>query len=231
MLLPAAKDVGAAEFVTTRSAWVAVATTSAAVAVLFDVLGSVTAELTLAVSLIAVPAAVPAFTFSTTVNVPEPAARLGFVQVIVPVPFTAGVMHDHPAGAEIDWNVVFAGVLSVRLAVVAVLGPLLVTTCVYVMLLPACTGTGLAVFVIARSAESATCTVAVAELLVEFGSVVGAALTESVSVIVVLDAVPGFTFTTNVNVAEVFAAKLAMLQTYCGLLKVHVHPAGPVIET
>src|SRR5271165_381872 len=104
MLLPAAKEVGEAEFVTTRSAWVAVATTSAAVAVLFDVLGSVTAELTLAVSLIAVPAAVPAFTFSTTVNVPEPAARLGFVQVIVPVPFTAGVMHDHPAGAEIDWN-------------------------------------------------------------------------------------------------------------------------------
>src|SRR5271165_4783210 len=99
------------------------------------------------------------------------------------------------------------------------------------MLLPACTGTGLAALVTARSAESATCTFTVAELLVEFGSVVGASLTESVSVIVVPVAVPAFTFTTKVNVAEVLAARVAMLHTYKGLLKTHVHPAGPVSET
>jgi hypothetical protein len=62
------------------------------------------------------------------VKVDDPGAKLGFVQVIVPVPFTAGVVHDHPAGIVIDWNVVFGGVVSVMLTVVAVLGPLFVTT-------------------------------------------------------------------------------------------------------
>jgi hypothetical protein len=129
-LLPAANEVGDAEFVTIRSACVAVATTSAAVAVLLELFGSETEDVTLAVSVIAVPATVPAFTFRTTVKVPEPDAKLAFVQLIVPVPLTAGVVHDHPDAAEIDWNVVFAGVVSVKLAVVAVLGPLLVTICV-----------------------------------------------------------------------------------------------------
>jgi len=64
-LLPAATDVGKAEFVAIRSAWVAVATTSDAVALLLLKFGSVTEELTLAVSLMAVPAAVPAVTFTT----------------------------------------------------------------------------------------------------------------------------------------------------------------------
>ena len=69
-----------------------------------------------------------------------------------------------------DRNVVFGGVFSVRLALVAALGPALVTTCVYVMLLPAITGTGLAEFVTDKSAESATCTLAEAVLLPGFGS-------------------------------------------------------------
>ena len=58
-LLPAATDVGDAEFVVTRSACVASATTSAAVALLFVRTGSAVVEVTLTVSLIAVPAAVP----------------------------------------------------------------------------------------------------------------------------------------------------------------------------
>ena len=94
--------LGDATSVVMRSACVARATTSAAVAVLFARLGSVTAEVTQAVSLIAVPAAVPAVTFSPTVNVPEPAAKLGSVQVMVPVPLTAGVVQDHPAGNVMD---------------------------------------------------------------------------------------------------------------------------------
>ena len=110
-----------------RSAWVAVATTSAAVALLFAEFGSLVDELTLTTLLIAVPAAVPAFTLSTTVKVPAPGASFALVQLMVPVPFTAGVVHDHPAGNVIDWKVVFAGVVSVRLALVAVLGPELVT--------------------------------------------------------------------------------------------------------
>lgn len=116
--------------VVTRSAWVAVATTSAAVAVLLARLGSVVDELTVAVSLIAVPAAVPAFTFTATVKLAVPGAKLGSVQVMVPVAPTAGLVHDHPTGKVTDWKVVFGGVLSLRLAVVAVLGPALVTTCV-----------------------------------------------------------------------------------------------------
>lgn len=54
--------VGAAEFVTTKSDCVAVATTSDAVALLFAGLESVIDVLTLAVSLIAVPAGVALFT-------------------------------------------------------------------------------------------------------------------------------------------------------------------------
>jgi hypothetical protein len=54
--------VGEGEFVTIRSDCVPVATTSAAIALLLAEFGSVTAELTVAVSLIAVPAAVPAVT-------------------------------------------------------------------------------------------------------------------------------------------------------------------------
>lgn len=48
-LLPGATEVGDAELVTTRSASVLVATTSVAVVLLFAVLGSGTAEVTLAV--------------------------------------------------------------------------------------------------------------------------------------------------------------------------------------
>ena len=129
-LLPAATEDGDATFVVTRSAWVARATTSAAVAVLLAELGSEIAELTVAVLLTAVPAAVPAVTFKATLKLAEPAAKLGSVQLMVPVAPTAGVVHDHPAGGVTDTNVVFAGVVSVRLAVVAVLGPAFVTTCV-----------------------------------------------------------------------------------------------------
>lgn len=129
-MLPAETELGEAVLVATRSACVISATTSAAVAVLLAVLGSGTDELTVTVSLIAVPAAVPAFTLTFTVKLEEPDAKLGSVQLMVPVLPTAGVVHDHPAGIVMDWNVVFGGVTSVRLAEVAALGPALVATCV-----------------------------------------------------------------------------------------------------
>jgi hypothetical protein len=129
-LLPAATDVGEATFVTIRSACVARATTSAAVAVLLAEFGSEVDELVVAVSLIAVPAAVPAVTFKTTGKLAVPGAKLGFVQVIVPAAPTVGSVQDQPVGmVDNEKKVVFAGVFSVKVAPVAVLGPALVTTC------------------------------------------------------------------------------------------------------
>jgi hypothetical protein len=213
MLLPAATELGEAELVTTRSACVARATTSAAVALLLAALGSVVEVPTVTVSFTAVPAAVPAVTLTTTGKLAVPGAKLGFVQLIVPALPTVGRVHDHPTGTVVsEKNVVLGGVFSVNVALVAGLGPAFVTTCAYVMLLPASTGTGLPTFVTERFAESATCTLALALLLVELGSVVGDALTESVPVMVVPEAVPAFTLTVKVKVALALAARLAMVQ-------------------
>ena len=63
-------------------------------------------------------------TFSTTMmSAATPEATLGLVQLIVPVPPTAGVVHVHPAGGEIDWKVVLAGVACVNVAPAAAAGP------------------------------------------------------------------------------------------------------------
>jgi hypothetical protein len=67
----------------------------------------------------------------TTISAVAPELRFDeSVQVTVPVPPTAGVVQVHPTGAETDWNVVFAGVASVKLTPAAAAGPLLVTLCV-----------------------------------------------------------------------------------------------------
>jgi hypothetical protein len=73
-----------------------------------------------------VPAAVPAVTVTTTGNVlVEPGATLGLVQLMDPV-----VVQVHPAGTGLsELNVVLTGIASVNVAVVQLLGPLLVTTC------------------------------------------------------------------------------------------------------
>jgi hypothetical protein len=64
---------------------------------------------------------------TTTMFAEAPTARLGSVQVTFPVEPTAGVVQVQPAGAKTDWNVVFSGVASVKLTVVAAAGPLFVT--------------------------------------------------------------------------------------------------------
>jgi hypothetical protein len=56
--------------------------------------------------------------------VAEPAAKLEFVQVSVPI------VQVHPEGPVRVWAVVFAGTVSTRFTLVAVLGPLFVTSCV-----------------------------------------------------------------------------------------------------
>jgi len=125
-LLPALTDAGDAELLVIKSACDAVATTSVAVALLLPALGSVVAELTLAVSVITVPARVPAFTLTMTGKLAVPGAKLELVQVIV-----APKTHAQPGGIGLrEIKVVFAGTASEKLAFVATLGPALVTTCV-----------------------------------------------------------------------------------------------------
>ena len=83
------------------------------------------------VSLMMVPDAVPAVTFTITVKLAvTDGARVDMVQVIVPVPPTAGVVHDQPVGGVIETNVVFVGTVSVTLTDAALPGPPFVTVCV-----------------------------------------------------------------------------------------------------
>ena len=126
-MFPAVTGFGLAEFVTPRSACPAVATPISTLVDLSLVFLSNVAEAAVAVSVIIVPEAVPAFTLTTTGKVlDEPGATLGFVQLIDPA-----VVQLHPAGTGVnDTNVVFAGNASVKVALMQLLGPPLVTTCV-----------------------------------------------------------------------------------------------------
>src|SRR5438105_3040463 len=112
-----------------RSAWVAVATVVVVTAELFALLVSV-AELTVTVSVMVVPAAVPALTCTATVKVVAPGARLAIVHVSVPVPPTTRLLQLHPAGGVNDRKFVFAGIASVNVTLTALLGPGLVRICV-----------------------------------------------------------------------------------------------------
>lgn len=77
------------------------------------------------VSVMIVPAAVPAFTVTEKTNVLiEPGARLGLVQPVV-----AKEEQVHPGGAPLNvLKVVLAGIASLKVTVLQLLGPLLVTT-------------------------------------------------------------------------------------------------------
>ena len=169
------------------SAWLACATVTLAVALLFEGLGSVTDEEPISVSVITVPVAVPAFTFATRVNeAAEPAARLAMLQLIVPVAPTAGVEQLHAAGLASETKVVLVGIASVKVTVVAAAGPLFVNDCVYVILAPGATVDGAAELVTAMSAEAglATRVFTVAVLFARLLSLIPE-LTESVSLMVV----------------------------------------------
>lgn len=99
-----AVTVGAdAVLVTARSACVPVLTVLMAVAVLFARFGSLVPDVTLSTSVICVPLAVPFPTCATTVKVTfPPLARSGSVQVMLPVPPTAGVVQVQPATVFMD---------------------------------------------------------------------------------------------------------------------------------
>src|SRR5271155_2424191 len=131
MSLPAITGFGDAELVTVISASAVVPTMVDALAVLLTEFGSLTEELTTAVSVMTVPLATPEFTFTNIVNVAAVLpAMLGLVHTTFPVAPTAGVTQVQPAGAATERNVVFAGTASTNAALSAALGPLLVTICV-----------------------------------------------------------------------------------------------------
>lgn len=124
--------------VTAKSVLLDATTTVVALAALFVGFGSLTAA-TLNVAVIAVASAVPLLTFTVSGKLaldPEESAD-PFVHEIDPVPFTAGVMHVHPAGTETDWNVVFDGIDSVTVMFVADAPPPFVTVCEKVTFDPA----------------------------------------------------------------------------------------------
>src|SRR5204862_41628 len=78
-----------------------------------------------------VPAVVPGLTRRVSGKLTEaPAASVAPLQLIVPVPPTAGVMQVQPAGGVIDWKVVFGGVVMVYVGVLAVEVPRFEMICV-----------------------------------------------------------------------------------------------------
>jgi hypothetical protein len=125
--LPARTGSGVAVFVTARSAWLAKATVTLAVALLFEEFGSEMVEDPESVSLITVPAAVPAFTLTTKAKLAViPDAKVAIEQLMLPVPPMPGELHVQPPGAAKDTKVVFVGTVSAKATLVAVAGPPLV---------------------------------------------------------------------------------------------------------
>src|SRR5688572_27725162 len=123
MSLPGVTGSGESVFVTERSAepvpTVVVATPLSLAA--FESVG----DAAVAVFVMIVPSATLPSTLTTSVKTALPGNSDAFEQEIVPVPPTAGVVHDQPAGDASDTNVVFAGSVSFIVAVSAVLGPAL----------------------------------------------------------------------------------------------------------
>src|SRR5215210_9561471 len=94
------------------------------VAELLPPLESVVLELTEAVLEMIVPSVAVVLTLTIRVKMDDPTPKLGFVQLIEPVPPTAGTVPQvQPAGAVIDLNVVLVGTVSVKTALLAVSGP------------------------------------------------------------------------------------------------------------
>ena len=100
---------------------------SVVVAVLLEAVGSETADPTVTELVITVPGAVPALTVKIKVNVEVAFAAIDGLEQETVVAFTTQVQPD---GTVSDENVVFAGILSTAVTVVAVAGPLFVTTAV-----------------------------------------------------------------------------------------------------
>ena len=126
--MPAMTGSALSVTVTARSA--CAVTVVVAVLELLAGVGSVEAELMVAVSLKTVPCATEFPTWTTNVKIEGPGARLVWVELTVPVPPTAGVVLDQPPGEVSETKVVPAGSVSFSATEAAELGPLLVTVTV-----------------------------------------------------------------------------------------------------
>ncbi len=107
-----------------------VLTAVVAVAELFAALGSVIAEVTVAVLLTDGTEAAVVVVTMLIVAVAPLFSMPASVQFTVPVAPTAGVVHTAPAGATMDAKFTVAGSVSLTMMAVAGDGPLLVTTMV-----------------------------------------------------------------------------------------------------
>jgi len=104
------------------------ATRVVALAELLVGLASATALEAEAVFVMTVPfgVATPTCTPITKLEI-VPESRSGWVQVIIPEPPAGGVVQVQPGAADRDLNVVLAGMLSLKVALIASLGPAFVT--------------------------------------------------------------------------------------------------------
>jgi hypothetical protein len=109
-----------------------------------------------------------------------------------------------------ETNDVFAGVASLNVPVLQLLGPEFVTTCVYVMLLPAVTGLGVPLLVTARSQSTDTGVETVVVLFAATGSLV-VVVTVELAVMVPAAMLVG-TLTTTMMSASAAIAKFAVVQ-------------------
>jgi hypothetical protein len=107
------------------------ATVVLAVALSLPGLGSVVEDVTVAVFEITVPPATDALTLTTSGKVRLlPAVKVVIVQLMVPVPPTAGIIQVQPAGGVNEEKVVPEGNVSCMLTLLAFPGPLLVSVMV-----------------------------------------------------------------------------------------------------
>jgi len=97
MFEPAKTGLGVPELVIERSAVVESPTVVCTVAELLERIASFVPDVASMTLVITVPETTPVFTATPSMKVVEAAlAKSGFVQVMVPVPPTAGVMQVHP---------------------------------------------------------------------------------------------------------------------------------------
>jgi hypothetical protein len=229
MLFPARTGLGLEMFVTFRSAWVAEPTGIATVAELFCGAVSCVGVLTLTVSVMIVPPATPPLTRYMAVTVPvEPGGTLALLHA------TGAIFgQDQVAPPELttatETKVVLAGVASLSAAVLQLLGPRLLMSCVYVIVLPAVTGFGVPLLVTDKSQTTVTAVLTVVLLLLASGSDV-VADTEEVAVIVAAVTVDG-TFNTTMISAEAAAERMEPLTQLIVPVPptdgvVQLHPAG-----
>lgn len=148
-----------------------------------------------------------------------PTGNVAAVHVTVVVP-----VHDHPVPVADD-NTTVAGSVSVTVTPEAALGPALVTSIVYVSVWPAVTGSGASVIAIARSFESVTVVVVVAELLPGTGSAVAV---DTVAVFASVVACDGAVATIAIAGAAPLASEARVHVTV--VVPLHAQPV-PVADT